>query len=235
MRKQTKNLLIALLLLPWIVGFTIYGRDLVEVIDIDTAPELESVANLGAIFNEYADDTTYTAFRTTIGIGEVDTDPDVTEEGELSHDTDGANVANDFIIRAFDGVIQFPVASRNIPFQHTFNAAGAVTDDPVWYNDTGMTFNIEYIIVNCDSNTVIITLDEYTSFTNITHLEEIDSLAVNSAGTGIYFTSACASGCEEVADINHKVIETGHGIFAAYSGAGVGTILIRGYFDANVD
>ena len=199
-----------ILLLPWIVGFTIYGRDLAETI--------------GDIYTGAHDFGGATSVEIPNG-----TDPDVDAAGEISYDTDGANVTGDEIVRGFDGTNQWPIGQKIVHLTFPFSTAGAVTAWQPWTNETGMTFNILNIYCRSDTDDLGIDIDEFTSLTDATVLNVIVDVTVADNGTGIYYKSTAAGAMTQTA------LETTHGFSFDIDAEAEGFVTIQGWFNANVD
>lgn len=79
----------------------------------------------------------------------------------------------------------------------------AETDfQPIWINESGMTFTITEIHAKCKTADFDFTLKE-SSATNFTSLTTIEAVTISTAGTGIYTY-------ELLTGIDHAVIEDGH-------------------------
>jgi len=220
---KLQNWLMIILLLPWIVGFTIYGRDLAETI--------------GDIYTGAHDFGGATSVEIPNG-----TDPDVDAAGEISYDTDGANVVYDLItdriIRAYavdavTSVTQYPVGGKINHYDLYFNTSGAETVWQPWRNRTGMTAHIVRIGIRTNDNGLVVDIDEYTGFDDATILNEVEQITCSTAGTGSIYTNG-ATGLE-YDDIDHPAIESGHGLSIDFDGAAKGTIELSVIYDANVD
>lgn len=165
------------------------------------------------------------------------TDPDTTVANELSHDTDGANVSGDAIIRTSDGTNQWPVGQKIVGLQFAFVApqdwSDAARDLWVpWFNETGMTFNITRILCTSTGAAVTVTLNEITSRTNFNVANAIGTIDIDTAGTGGYYKSTLAG------SLTHTVIETQSGIgfdFDDTDDPDQGECLVQGWFNADVD
>ena len=73
---------------------------------------------------------------------------------------------------------------------------------PIWINETGLTFTITEIYAKCQTANFDFTLKE-SSAADFTSLTTIEAVTVSTAGTGIYTY-------EILTGIDHAVIEDGH-------------------------
>lgn len=73
---------------------------------------------------------------------------------------------------------------------------------PIWINETGLTFTITEIHAKCETANFTFTLKE-SSATDFTSLTTIEAVTISTAGTGIYTY-------ELLTGIDHTVIEDGH-------------------------
>jgi len=161
------------------------------------------------------------------------TDPDVDTAGQISNDTDGANVTGDVSVRAFDGTNQWPVGTKLQTIQLPFTTAGAVTNWQPWFNLTGMTFTITNVYFRSDTDDLAIEIDECTSIHNLTVLNTIHQSAVGGTvstdGTNVYYLDVAAG------SLDSTTIETTHGLSFDFGEAAEGLIIIEGWFNADVD
>ena len=212
---KLQNWLMIILLLPWIVGFTIYGRDLAETI--------------GDIYTGAHDFGGATSVEIPNG-----TDTDTVTAGTLFFDTDGANVTGDKIVRGIDGTDQFPIGQKIVHLTFPFTTAGAVTGWQPWTNETGMTLNILNVFFRSDTDDLAVEIDEFTSIADATILNTIHQSAVggtvSSDGAGSIFYLNVAAG-----SLDQTALENLHGLSFDFDGAAEGFITIQGWFNADVD
>jgi len=166
--------------------------------------------------------------------------PSVTVAGQISNDTDGANVIYDLIedniVRAYTdptvtGVSQYPVTALFNHFDLTFSTSGVESLWQPWRNRSGMDAHIVRIGIRTDDNGLVVDVDEYTGFTSTTILNQVVNadITCDAAGTNIYTKAV------EYDDIDHPVIESGHGLSFDFDGAASGTIEITVIYDAAVN
>lgn len=161
------------------------------------------------------------------------TDPDLTVTGQISQDTDGANVTGDVSIRGFDGTNQFMVARKLKTIQVTVvkpqDMADAVRDAfLVWSNETGMTFTITNIKAwsGTDDTTLNVETTAADGQTNAT----VDAVEIATNGTGV-FTS-------DDSTITAGTIAAGSLIWLDFDDTDDPAwvkLSITGWFNANVD
>ena len=120
------------------------------------------------------------------------------DQEKLYHETDPpVAYFGDRVIKAFDGTNQWLVSQKlQWPAIHWISPQS--WDDSVrdgWRtatNQTGFPYHITRILCTSDISTTI-TLSIYTSNTNATTLSTIGTIAIDTAGTGIYYKTVAAS------------------------------------------
>ena len=197
-----------LLLLPWLVGFTIFGKEVVLRSGETGAVDLGGAASF------------------EIPNGE---DTDVVTAGTLFFDTDGANVTGDKIVRGIDGTNHFPVGKKIIQLTFPFNTSGATTTWQPWPNGSGMTFTITKIECSGNVEDLTIDIDEFTAWNDTTILNTIIDLTLDTEGDTGNWTKSAESGFTQTA------LESGHGFSWDYSAAAKGSCSVYGWFNADVD
>jgi hypothetical protein len=161
------------------------------------------------------------------------TDPDVTVAGQISQDTDGANVTGDVSGRAFDGTNQF-MSWRKMKTIHVTvvkpqDLAGAVRDAFLfWSNETGMTFTVTSI--KCWAGTDNTTLNVEETDADGANNATVDALECATNGTAVYTDTQTT--------ITGATIEAGHLLWLDFDDTDDPSFVklsIEGWFDANVD
>lgn len=161
------------------------------------------------------------------------TDPDTTVTGQVSMDTDGANITSDVSIRGFDGTNQFLVARKLKTIQGTVikpqDAADAVRDKlVVWSNESGMTFTITEIKAWSGTDDTSINVEEYDA--DGQNNATIDTLEIATNGTGVFTADETT--------ITGATIEAGHLIaidFDDTDDPDYVKVSISGWYNSNVD
>ena len=74
---------------------------------------------------------------------------------------------------------------------------------PIWRNEHGVTFTIDAIYSNSDTDDVAFTLKEITDSHDFTALTTIEAITISTDGTGVYYNDLTTG-------IDHTTIETGH-------------------------
>jgi len=160
-------------------------------------------------------------------------DPDVTNAGELTFDSDGANESGDSYYRGTDGTNQYPVGQKivtmNFPLIEpgSINAADLI---PVWHNTTGMTFTIVEWKAWSDDDNVSLELEELTDPADFTAITTVDAVEIATDGTSVYYASDTA--------ITHGVIEHDHTLaidFDTNDTPDYVLLTVKGWFNADVD
>lgn len=160
-------------------------------------------------------------------------DPDLTVIGQVSMDTDGANLTGDASIRAFDGTNQWLVARKLKTFTATIvkpqDMADAVRDAcPIFENRTGMTFTITEI--SCASGTDNTTLNIEEVDADGQNNATVDAVEIATDGTGLFTQTETT--------ITGATIEAGHRILIDFDDTDDPAwvqISISGFYNANVD
>jgi hypothetical protein len=160
-------------------------------------------------------------------------DPDLTVTGQVSMDTDGANVTGDVSIRGFDGTNQFKVAGKLKWIQATIikpNDLADATRDKciIWSNESGMTFTVAEIKAWSDTDDTDLNVEEY----------DADGAANNATVDAIQCTTGAGPYTDDETTITGATIEAGHVIaidFDDTDDPGYVKISIGGWYDANVD
>jgi len=161
------------------------------------------------------------------------TDPDITIEGQVSHDTDGANETSDVSMRGNDGSNQFAWARKLKCFNATIPSPNdydnALRDKfLIWSNETGMTFTVTKIEAWADTDSSALNVEEYDA-DGTSNNATID--AINCAdGSGPYTDTETT--------ITGATVEANHIIaldFDDTDDPGWVKITICGWLNANVD
>jgi hypothetical protein len=166
-------------------------------------------------------------------LGLSGTDPDGDTSGQLAVDTDGANEPNDVVLRTMDtgGDTQYALAQAHKTITIAVNNPDGITSwtgranasQPVWFNDTGMTFTIVEIKGISDVDNYDFNLFESSSATDMSEIE------CDTNGTEAFTDTETT--------ISHATIEHDKAIIFEHSATDAGglIIVIKGFFDANVD
>jgi len=163
------------------------------------------------------------------------TDPDLSNVGELSVDTDGANETGDVIVRATDGTNQFPVARKIVTLApktiiRPQDFADATRDRVVlWTNNTGMVFTVTEIRAWSDTDDTDVTLEIVTA-TNFGSPSTLDALSISTNGTGVF---TCVETTISDATVAHDEIITAD--FDDTDDPGQVTIEVSGWYNADID
>jgi len=156
---------------------------------------------------------------------------------DLAHDTTGAiGVGNDRIIKTVDGSgNQWPVGQKIVNISFAFVKPQSWPDGArdkwiPWYNETGMDFTITRIFCTCSSATTI-AISTTNSRTNSGINSAIGTIAIDTAGTGIYYKTTLANA------LTNTVIGFTRGLafdFHDTDDPEQGEIMLQGWFDAGV-
>jgi len=210
------------------------STDLTDTADLLYEAELDALSELTT---QMAD---VTKFYTDDDIPLAGTDPDVDALGEISIDTDGANDANDVIIRTSNaaGTTQYALASslKVIEF-HIENPDDLETGDTradQWakvMNPRGMNFVIMQIFAWSDSDNYDFELYETNSISDFSLANDslIDTLECDSNGTGVYYDIEVAFDDNQIAGDSCILFVHKAGTTKKVS------VAITGYYDADVD
>ena len=136
-------------------------------------------------------------------------------------------------VKAFDGTNKFLIAQK-IKYIDIVITSPALLGDPdlvvIWINESEMDFHITEVKASADVTAVSFIMNELTSDTNYTVLSQIDAFEIDTAGTGMYYTSDN--------DIANPIIESGHPISIDFDQSDTPKwvkIKIKGWYDADVD
>lgn len=175
-----------------------------------------------------------TAFITDDDMPAAATDPDIDAAGEIGRDTDGGNEPNSVTLRITNasGNLQYVLANTDKTIKIPIAEPDALAQGdyfPVWTNQSGFTFHITEIGGESDIDDFDFTLKERDADGgNVTTIEAVQ---LTTDGTSMYY------GTVVEADIDHKLIETGHSIGYDNSADDATYVIlwIKGYYDADVD
>jgi hypothetical protein len=156
-------------------------------------------------------------------------DPDLGTEGQISWDSD------DDWQRGYDGTRQVVVGQATKFIFARADKPVYLADgdtDVIWHNQTGATYNITGIYCTSVSDDVDIKLKEGTD-TNLTGLTMIESISIDTNGTGVYYKDTTAG-------IDHTTIENNNVIILDVDDAMADdtawlSVLITGYLDGDVN
>lgn len=132
-----------------------------------------------------------TVFASTVKIHTA-ADPDIAVAGQISYDSDGANVTGDASVRASDGTNQWLVA-RKLKCIHATaikpqDWADAARDKfVIWENLTGMTFTV--VSWRGTSGTDNTTLDIKEMDADGANPATVDAVEIATDGTGLFYAS----------------------------------------------
>jgi hypothetical protein len=164
------------------------------------------------------------------------TDPDVDADGEISHDTDGANEANDNTLRGYDATDsqQFAWARRTNCFNATIISPNDLDDSerdlfPVWDNNTGMVFTITEIKGWSDTDNTTVNVEVVTA-TNWTTRNTVDALEIATDGTGVFYVVETTITDATIAHDEMITLD-----FDDTDTPGVVKVSICGWYNANID
>lgn len=174
---------------------------------------------------------------TTMGISALKlptaADPDLTAEGQVSYDSDAANVSGDEAIRASDGTNQWLVA-RKLKCIHATaikpqDWADAARDKfVIWENASGMTFTVvSWSGKSGTDNTTLAIMEGDADGQNPT---TVDAVEIATDGTGLYYGSDTT--------ITAGTIETGHILYLDFDDTDDPAwvkMTICGWYNADVD
>ena len=178
-------------------------------------------ANWDNTGNPWADNEVASVLTLTTVSGAVDmggatslevpngTDPDVTAEGQISIDTNGASESTgQVVMRGFDGVNQFRYAGKIKTYQSGVSTpndfADALRDKlPFWQNTTGATFTVVRILAQADVDDTDVRFEEYDE--DMTSNEQLVLAITIATGSGPYRASETT--------ITHPAIGPYHHIF----------------------
>jgi hypothetical protein len=169
-------------------------------------------------------------------IMESGTDPDVTEDYALTHDTDGA-YEGDRIIRAVDADgNQWPVGKKIISFSFPFVSPylwdASVRDEWIpWYNSTGMVFTITQVLCTSDIETTVV-IKTSTNMADATIASTIGTIAIDEEGTDIF------GGVVGAGYLDNTEIPAGAGIVFDFDDTDEvkqGECRLQGWYNADVD
>jgi hypothetical protein len=162
-----------------------------------------------------------------------DTDPDISEEAQISHDTDGANETSDASLRGHDGSNQFAWARKlkcinaTIPTPNDY--ADALRDKMIiWSNETGMTYTVTKIEAWADTDDSALNVEEYDG----------DGISNNATIDAINCTTGSGPYTDTETTITGATVEASHVIaldFDDTDDPGWVKITICGWLNANVD
>jgi len=162
------------------------------------------------------------------------TDQDLDTEGQISHDTDGANEANDETMRGHDGTNQFAWARKLRCFQATVISPNDLADSerdafPLFDNNTGMVFTIEEIKAWSDTDDTSINI-EVASVTNWSSPATVDAVEIATDGTGVYHATETTITDDTIAHDEMVFID-----FDDTDTPGMVKVTICGWYNANID
>ncbi|MBE9509127.1 MAG: hypothetical protein IMY86_13905 [Chloroflexi bacterium] len=162
------------------------------------------------------------------------TDPDLTVAGQISNDTDGANLTGDVIVRGTDGTNQWPVGQKIVRFAAVNvikpnDLADAERDKCfIGANRSGMTFTITEIWAISDLSAADLMIEEYDA-DGASNQSNVDAIQC-ATGTGPYTDTETT--------ITAGVIENGHTLWSDFDDAdapGYVGIVVMGWYNADVN
>lgn len=205
---------------------------LIAITGADTTAEIDALDELEG---QLAD---VTLIYTEAIIPAAGTDPDVDAAGEFSIDTDGANETDDVVLRTWDGTRQVALAGASkqliIPIvsPDSLNVwTGRVNpSQPIWFNDSGMSFVIEKVYAISDDDNYDFTLFESASATDMSDDNDASIIAIECDADGTECYTDEETGIAHTVEHDHAII------FEDTLGSSDGLIIvIKGYFASDVD